>query len=241
MSQNVIFVTGKYYHIYNRGVDKRQVFLDKEDYWKFFDCLRDLNNKTYYEERLGALGMSKHSVRDLKSYDFKRLGTFIKEQDKVVDVVSYTLNPNHFHLILKQLKDGGISNFMQKVSTSFTNDFNKKYDRSGALFQGRFKRIRIDRDEYLLWLLGYVNGNVEIYSISQADNYPWSSFQAIWKEFNSFQESGLESLSNLSVLSGLDIVFSQFSSAEEFKNLIKQVIIESRVKKEMKQYLLEEI
>ncbi len=239
MVQNITLSTGEYYHIYNRGVDKRQIFIDKEDHWKFFDCLRDLNNETYYEDRLGILGISKNSIRDLTSYDFKRLGGFLKEQNKLVDVVSYSLNPNHFHLILKQLQDEGISNFMQKVSTSFTNDFNKKYDRSGTLFQGRFKRIHIDNEQCLLWLLGYVNGNIEIHGLSKASDYPWSSLQAIWKEFNSFRESGKSCLSNLSVLSGLDIIFSKFSSAEEFKDFIKQVIIESRTKKGIEQYLLE--
>jgi len=241
MSQNIILSTGEYYHIYNRGVDKRQVFMDKEDNWKFFDCLRDLNNETSYEERLSAIGMSKHTIRDLKSYDFKRLGSFLEEQNKIVDIISYTNNPNHFHLILKQLQNKGISDFMHKVGTSYTNYFNKKYERSGVLFQGIFKRIHIDSAEYLLWLLGYVNGNIEIHGLNKASDYPWSSFQAIWKELRSFQDDKTNSLSNLSVLSGLDIIFSQFSSVEEFKDFVAQVIKESRENKKMEKYLLEAI
>jgi len=241
MSQNIILSTGEYYHVYNRGVDKRQIFMDKEDNWKFFDCLRDLNNETFYEERLVALGLSTHSCKELDSLQFKELGAFLKEKNSMVDVVSYSLNPNHFHLILKQLQDGGISKFMQKMSTSFTNYFNKKYERSGALFQGNFKRIHIDSEEYLLWLLGYVNGNIEIHGLNKASNYTWSSFQAICKELDSFHNGGGSLLSNLSVLSGLDIIFSQFKSQEEFKNFVMQIIKESRENKKMKEYLLEAI
>ncbi|MCX6791332.1 MAG: transposase [Candidatus Gribaldobacteria bacterium] len=234
MAQNfIIFAVGEYYHIYNRGVDKRVVFLDDEDFWKFFDCLRDLNNETYYEERLAVLGLDPRSCKELNSLQFKELGSFIQQQEKIVEIISYSLNPNHFHLILKQLKDNGISDFMQRVGTSYTNYFNKKYERSGALFQGRFKKIHINKESYLLWLLGYVNGNIEIHDIGKASDYPWSSYRAICKELNSLQ------LTNLSVLSGLDIIKSQFASVGQFEEVAKMVISESKTNKAMKSYLLE--
>ena len=239
MKDLIILQTGEYYHIYNRGVDKRVVFIDDEDFWKFFDCLRDLNNETYYEERLNALGISKDNPKELNSFDFKRLGSFIKEQEKIVEIISYSLNPNHFHLILKQLKDNGISNFMQRVGTSYTNYFNKKYDRSGALFQGRFKKIHIDNERYLQWLIGYVNGNIEIHGLGKVSDYPWSSYQAVRKELNSFLQKEEGGLSNLSVLSGLDIVLSQFASVGQFEEFIGQVTIESKINKKMKKYFLE--
>jgi len=236
--RKIQFVNGEYYHIYNRGVDKRNLFIDKKDYWKFFDGMRDFNNTSYYEERLGVLGVSKHSIRELKSDDFKQLGSFLKEQEKVVDLISYNLIPNHFHLILKQLQDKGISNFMHKLGTSFTNYFNKKYERSGSLFQGSFKAIHIESNDYLLWLAGYVNGNIEIHGLGNAENYPWSSYQAIWKESDSFQGRGKER-SSLSALSGMDIILSQFKSPQQFKEYVKQVLQESKIKKTMKKYLFE--
>ncbi|MDD5433465.1 MAG: transposase [Candidatus Pacebacteria bacterium] len=239
-NQNIVFTTGEYYHAYNRGVDKKIIFLDDEDFWKFFDCLRDLNNETSYEERLSALGISKNSMRSLNSSDFRELGSFIKQQEKIVEIISYSINPNHFHLILKQLKDNGGSNFMHRVSTSYTNYFNKKYERSGVLFQGVFKKVHIDSNRYLLWLIGYINGNIEIHGLNKASEYPWSSYQAIRKEVPSFLKNEASRLSNLSVLSGLDVVFSQFASVEEFEEFIKMVVKESRTKKEMERYLLEE-
>lgn len=239
--RKIDFDNGEYYHIYNRGVSKQNIFVDEKDYWKFFDCLRDLNNTTYYGERLNVLGLSKHSKRELESSDFKQLNSFLKQKNNVVDLISYSFSPNHFHLILKQQADRGISNFMQKVGLSMTKFFNKKYGHSGHIFQGPFKAIHIDSNEYFLWLLGYVNGNVEIHGLDKTESYSWSSYRAMLKELGSFQRNELSSLSGLSVLSGLDIVFSQFGSENEFKKFVQRVIIESRIKKEMEKYFLEDL
>jgi len=131
----------------------------------------------------------------------------------------------------------GISNFMHKLGTSYPNYFNKKYKRSGALFQGAYKIIHIDNNNYLLWLLGYVNGNIEIHGLDNAENYSWSSYQAIKKLLGNFDR---EKLSELSVLSGLEeIVLPQFKSENEFKSFVEEVIKESRTKKEMQKYILE--
>lgn len=239
--RNINFTNGEYYHVFNRGVDKRDVFIDDDDYWKFFDCLRDFNNKTYYQERLNALGREPGSeLSSLQSLQFKKLGAYLKEQAKVVDIISYTFNTNHFHLILKQLVDNGISNFMHKVGTSYTNTFNKKNNRSGALFQGTYKAKHIKNNDYLLWLVGYVNGNIEIHKITEGEHYRWSSYQALCKEINLLRKGQESLLSNLSLLSGLDIILSQFNAAEEFRNFVKQVVQESNTNKEMKKYLLED-
>jgi len=238
--RKVYFANGEYYHIYNRGVDKRNVFIDKKDYWKFFDGLRDFNNKTYYEERLQILGISKDNPKEPSSFDFKELGSFLQKQRKIVNILGYSLNPNHFHFIVQQLEDKGISNFMHKLGTSYPNYFNKKYERSGSLFQGAFKAVHVDNNDYLLWLAGYVNGNIEIHGLGNAENYPWSSYQVIFNELGSLQGKGKER-SSLSALSGLGIIFSQFSSAKEFKDFVKQVIRESGENKKMKKYLLEAI
>ena len=77
----------------------------------------------------------------------------------LVEIVAYCLNPNHYHLIVKQISEKGIERFMQKIGTGYTNYFNKRYERSGALFQGKFKSIHIDSNEYLLHLSVYVFEN----------------------------------------------------------------------------------
>lgn len=237
--RNVEFTTGEYYHIYNRGANKAEIFLDDKDRWKFFDGLRDLNNKTLYDERLQVVGYSNDLSKEPGSLDFRKLRSFLTDKQKVVEVISYSFLPNHFHLILKQLVDRGISNFMHKVGTSYTNYFNKKYKHSGHIFQGPFKAIHIDNDEYLLWLIGYVNGNAEIHNICESENYDWSSFRAISKELGSLEKGEPSSFSLFSLLGGLDIVVSQFKSESEFKSFVQTVVKESSTKKEMKGSVLE--
>ncbi|NLC30794.1 MAG: hypothetical protein GX765_01950, partial [Candidatus Moranbacteria bacterium] len=140
--RKTIFANGEYYHIYNRGVDKREVFLNDDDYIRFIKSIKEYNDtKTY----------GRFQNRGSTSGSF--------EVEPLIELVAYCLNPNHYHFILKQLEEGGVSKFMQKLSTSYTMYFNKKYDRSGALFQGRFKSIHIDTNEYLLHLSVYVNKN----------------------------------------------------------------------------------
>lgn len=211
------FINNQYYHIYNRGVDKREVFLDENDYQKFLRNLKDFNNKSYYEQRKQVIE------------EKKELGSFLKEFEGVVEVIAYSLAPNHFHLILKQLVDGGISNFMHKMGTSFTNYFNKKYIRSGVLFQGAYKAIQVKNDNYLLWLSGYVNGNVEIHQIGAAEFYKWTSF----KNFLSEDQND--------ILGDTGVILSQFKDRQDYKNFVNRVIQESRNKKEMEKYLLEDI
>jgi len=212
--RKIQFINGGYYHIYNRGVEQRKIFEDENDYLKFLRGLKDFNNKSYYEERLGRL---------------KELSSFLGKLEKVVECITFSFNPNHFHLILKQLTENGISNFMHKIGTSFTNYFNKKYGRSGALFQGTYKAVHIDSDEYLLWLSAYVNGNIEIHGIEKAESYRWSSYRDFLYGKNN------------EVLGDVSIVLSQFGTPMDYKNFVERVIKESRIKKEMEKYLLEEI
>ena len=225
--RKIEIVNGEYYHIYNRGVDKREIFQEEKDYFKFLRNLKDFNNKSYYEERIQEIESKK-----FKKKNKKERGSFLFGKDKTVSVVAYTLLPNHYHLILKQLTDNGIQDFMHKMGTSFTNFFNKKYDRSGYLFQGPYKAIHVDDNNYLLWLSGYINGNVEIHGIEKAENYKWSSF-------NNLIEKG-----NNEILDDTDIILSQFKNSQEYKNFVDEIIKESRkrknmIKKDIRKYLLE--
>ena len=213
--RKIQFSNNQYYHIYNRGVDKRDIFIDERDCQKFLRNLKDFNNKSYYEQRARVIE------------EKKELSSFLEGFERVVEVVTYSLAPNHFHLILKQLTENGISNFMHKTGTSFTNYFNKKYDRSGSLFQGTYKAIHIGSDEYLLWLSAYVNGNIEIHNIEKAEFYNWSSY----RDFLCGEKS--------EILGDINIILSQFESADKYRDFVKRVIEESRTRKEMKKYLLE--
>jgi len=219
--RKIQFVNEEWYHIYNRGVDKRLVFSERQDYLKFLRGLEDFNNKSHYEERAGMV----------RRGGLKELSSFLNEQEKIVEITCYCLNPNHFHLVLKQLIDRGITMMLHRLSTSYTNYFNDKYQRSGSLFQGPFKAVRVDTDQYLFWLSGYVNGNPEIHRVAKANNYEWSSY----KDFLTIK-------SNNQILGNKDIILSQFgNSSRNYENFVNRVIEESRTRKEMEKYLLEKL
>lgn len=172
------FAEGEYYHIYNRGVDKRKIFLDKRDHSRFLYLLYACNDNS-------ALLNSQFYYRGLASIEKE------KERDLLVDILCFCLMPNHFHLLLRQRVSGGISNFMQKIGTGYTMYFNTKYDRSGSLFQGTFKAVHIDDSAYLSHLTRYIHLNPAELVESQwkeegirnlkktytyVKAYPWSSY-----------------------------------------------------------------
>lgn len=154
-SRKTPFVNNEYYHLYNRGVDKREVFSVNNDFLHFLDGLKEFNRL----EPIGSL--YENSFRKGKDIP---LGS---KASKLVDIIAYCINPNHFHLILKQNLDRGIEKFMQRLGTSYTKYFNNKNKRTGSLFQDKFKSKHIDSNEYLLYLSAYVNLNNKIHDIPE--------------------------------------------------------------------------
>jgi len=146
-------VPGEYYHIYNRGVDKRDIFNDRKDIYRFLESMQEFN-------QTDVIG----SIRDLrKSKSESKAQAGVKKP--WVSIVAYCLNPNHFHFILKQEIDGGISRFMQKLQGGYTYYFNAKNLRTGSLFQGTFKSHLVNEENYFHKMLGYVNKNYQIHDI----------------------------------------------------------------------------
>lgn len=184
--RKIDFANNEYYHVYNRGVDKRKVFLDKSDYIRFLHNLYEFNNQKRAPEYSRIV---KHNVRNVWS-----LTPHIekeKSRKKLVEIICFCLMPNHYHLILEQLVDDGISKFMHKLGTGYTNAFNLKRKRSGALFQGSFKAVLIENENYLTHLSRYIHLNpVELKESNWKDigiknwktanqfleNYRWSSY-----------------------------------------------------------------
>jgi len=145
------FIEGEYYHVYNRGVDKRDIFIDKNDIKRFVESMREFNRI----EVVGSLANFRKSKIESKALSGESL----------VSIVAYCLNPNHFHFILKQTIDGGISKFMQKLQGGYTYFFNAKNSRTGSLFQGTFKSHLINDEIYFNKIIAYVNNNYQIHSI----------------------------------------------------------------------------
>jgi len=148
------FKQGLYYHVYNRGTDKRDIVTDKKELYYFLDNLILCNS-----------GVSLNGVDSRKKIKEK-----IKDDEKgpLVAIVAYAILPNHFHLLLKEIKEGGISKFMQRFSTSFTMFFNEKHERSGVLFQGRFKAKEVDNP---LALSAYVNLNYVHHNLDPKEHF----------------------------------------------------------------------
>ena len=153
------FTVGEFYHVYNRGVDKRKIFLTRGDWDRFRDSLYVHNTERAVKFR--------DLPEEILSFD---------RDDITVDIVAYTLMPNHFHLLLREKKEGGISAFMGKLLTSYSMYFNTKYQRSGPLMCRPFRSRHIDSDEYLRWVFAYIHLN------------PLESLEPAWKE-NGLQNS----------------------------------------------------
>jgi REP element-mobilizing transposase RayT len=145
-------ITGLYYHIYNRGVDKRDIFVTKADLDRFVLSVREFNI-------VKPIGSIKERMIELKE------SSGVQHPQPLVSIVCYCFNPNHFHIILKQEVDGGISEFFKRLLGGYTNYFNLIYKRSGALFQGRFKSKLINDDAYFLKIRPYTHLNYLVHDI----------------------------------------------------------------------------
>ncbi len=156
-TRKVDFVEGEYYHIYNRGNSKQKIFNDKEDYLRFISLLYISN-----------------SIENFNLYDLNRDTNFnvyeINRNNQLVNIGAFCLMSNHFHILITEKTEGGISKFMQKLSTAYSMYYNKKYERSGGLFEGKFKSQHAGTDEYLKYLFSYIHLN------------PIKLIQKDWKE-----------------------------------------------------------
>jgi putative transposase len=156
------FINGDYYHIYNRGLEKKQIFNTTRDYNRFLDAL------FYY--------ILANPKPKFSQYQQTNLHQIINNKH-ILDIVCYCLMPNHFHLLLRQRDDGGISEFMRKFSNSFTKYRNIKYNRQGPVFQGVFKAVGIETDEQLIHTSRYIHLNPLVSAIvKDLKYYQWSSY-----------------------------------------------------------------
>ncbi|MCR4333566.1 MAG: transposase [Patescibacteria group bacterium] len=147
-------VTGESYHVYNRGVDKRDIFNDAQDLERFKESIRQFNQV----DGIGSLELHHKQVRGLDSHPPMM-------SEPLVAIIAFCINPNHFHFVLKQLVDDGVAKFLQRLQGGYTYYFNHGNDRSGSLFQGTFKSKLIDSDDYLRKIFGYTNQNYLVHDI----------------------------------------------------------------------------
>ncbi|MFA6463476.1 MAG: transposase [Candidatus Paceibacterota bacterium] len=149
MSRNMIFAEDEYYHFYNRGVDKRIIFQDERDYERFLSLLFLSNSDKKFE--FNKLG-------EREKWSFTK-AIEIYDGEKIVQIGAYCLMTNHFHILIKVKSQEGASQFMHKLATGYTMYFNKKYHRTGSLFEGTFKSQHVNEDRYLKYLFSYIHLN----------------------------------------------------------------------------------
>lgn len=149
-----IYIENGYYHIYNRGVEKRKIFLDQQDYSVFLSYLKEYllpkNKKELYERLLDTNTSYKEKDKILR---ILRLNNFSQE----ITLLSYCLMPNHFHLFIKQKSKDAIDSFMNSIATRYTMYFNKKYKRVGPLYQDVYKAVLVNNEEQFLHLSRYIH------------------------------------------------------------------------------------
>ncbi len=161
---NPPFANSCYYHIYNRGVEKRNIFMDNWDYSRFLETL-DFYRKCPQPQKLSDFRR--------RAFVFKE----VKDQKELIKIFVYCLMPNHFHLLVQQLVDGGITAFVSNLANSYTRYFNTKHERVGALFQGAFKARLVETDEYLLQASKYIHRNSFSLLQWKSKIYPYSSYR----------------------------------------------------------------
>jgi REP element-mobilizing transposase RayT len=145
--RNITFSEGEYYHLYNRGVDKRNTFSAPAEYRRFMAYLVAVNSPATAPIRYAV------ATKNLQGLALEIGGS------RLVAIGAFCLMPNHFHLYVTPVVDNGISKFMQRLQTAYTMYFNEKHRRSGALFQGTFKAQHIDTDAYAKYLFSYIHLN----------------------------------------------------------------------------------
>ena len=179
--RNTEFIEGEYYHVYNRGNNKQLIFRDRRDRVRFLILM-------LYMQAPGEIyHIDRRVNKYLKSgvFGFQDKTVYQVVRDRYVELVAFCLMPNHFHLILKEREEGGISKYMHRVGTAYSKYMNKKYENViGHLFQGPYKARLLDGQDDLFYLSAYVHRNPrEIKSWRHsAVNYPWSSYQDYAKE-----------------------------------------------------------
>jgi len=134
-----VFALDEYYHLYNRGTEKRIIFLDEKDYHHFLFLMYICNTE--------------------KSITLRDIGEFFDREKTIVDIGVFCLMPNHFHILVREKVENGISTYMRKLLTGYSMYFNKKYKRTGKLYEGVFKSTHIDKDNYLKYIYSYIHLN----------------------------------------------------------------------------------
>ena len=216
------FTVGNYVHVYNRGNRKTLIVEDAKDRWRFLQML-------YYFNTENSTGSPLQDAKKRLKSDFNTSLIWPHGwplQKPIVKILAFVLMPNHYHLLLKEITEGGVTTFMRKLGTGWTNYFNTKYGEVGRLFQGAYKSKTILKEEYLKHLSVYIQVK------NTFELYPGGLNRAI-KEFSKAYEWSTNypycSLADYarnrsSPIIDKDLLGELFDTPQEYKNFAKGTI-----------------
>ncbi len=222
--RKLIFVSGEYYHIFNRGVAHIPVFKNKRDYERFVLTM------SYYRFQDPPVRLSK-LLQLAKEIRAQMLTTITENDNTSVEIVAYCLMPNHFHLLVKQISEGGISKYLRQSINSYAKYFNIKYKRAGSLFQDMFKAVHIESDEQFVHVSRYIHLNPLVASLVRREeflHYPWSSLPSYVKK------SDLDFVDTASIL-------AHFKNRKEYLQFVLDQEDYGRKLEEIKHMVLEDV
>jgi putative transposase len=217
--RNLKFIDENFYHIYNRGTEKRDIFLEDGDYVRFIQYLFHLNDpKTTVSNLSRELKMKE---AEPPSFDRK------ENSERLVNIHAFCLMPNHYHLLISQNIEGGIIKFMHKLGTGYSMFFNAKYEHSGVLFQGKYKAVHINSDSHMLYiphyihlnplkLMGKENEGGRTSFIEFLENYKWSSYR------------DYVGIKNFPSVTDRKFILDLFGCTEAYKKDIQGYVLETR-------------
>jgi putative transposase len=196
-SRKVPLITNEYYHIYNRGFNQQQIFLSTNDYQRVFETIR------YYQYLTPPIKFSYLNIQPPKQQ--KEILSHLVQTS--IDILAFCFMPNHFHFLVKQVKDSGINLSISKFSLSYSRYFNIINEKKGPVFEGRFKAVKVSSNEQLLHLSRYIHLNPFTASIVKdihsLQDYPYSSL----KEYMHPQRFNLAQT---------DEILAQFKSTQKY-------------------------
>lgn len=216
-------VTGEIYHIYNQGLDKRPTFTNAREYTRALETIKFYQYNT--DLKLSLFLKLPGDERE------KFISSYLKKENKHILILSFCLMPNHFHFLVQQAIENGISHFASDFQNSYTKYFNTKHERKGSLFLDQFKAVRIETDDQLVHVSRYIKLNPYssylVKTLPEVVNYPWSSFK--------------EYINPLPLdISEKDLVLSFFKTPHGYQNFILDNASYQRDLEKIKHLTLEE-
>ncbi|MEK7071926.1 MAG: transposase [Patescibacteria group bacterium] len=173
--RKIKFIPNSYYHICNKSNDGQSIFFDVRDYARFLFSI------LFYQASVPFYNLSRQTSYFAKNSEFKVSSEIIQKitNARKVELNIFTIMPNHFHLLLQEKSQKGVSSYLQRIQTGYAKYFNTKYKKQGHLFQGTFHAVPVETDEQLLYLSAYIHRNSrELNNWKNKEiEYPWSSYQ----------------------------------------------------------------